>query len=131
MQKLQFLNPVGIKSDNFSTVRLGSKWAERTKPESQDEQVSVELTGPKGESMGTALVRGCWVGPLAQVPALLVECNHDPVMRTWSGVAQVIAGIYAEVDDKIGYDTIITVLQLEYTGSVIQTPKPGLILPTS
>ena len=33
MNTLKFLNPVGTTSDNFSTVRLGDKWAKRTELE--------------------------------------------------------------------------------------------------
>lgn len=124
MNKLKFLNPIGIKSDNFSTVRLGTKWAERTKPEEGSTVTAVELTDAEGGVLGTAVVKGCWVGPLAQLPALLLECSHDPVCRTWSGVAQILSGIYEE---PMNYETVVTVLQLSYTGSIIKTQP--LILP--
>lgn len=116
--KLKFLNPVGLTSENFSTVRIGTKWAERTVPESAEERVSVELVDGNGRSLGTAVCKGAWTGPLSQVPALLLECSHDPVLRTWSGVAQSLAGIYN--DSSVGYETIVTVLQLQYTGSIIK-----------
>ena len=121
MNKLKFLNPVGIKSDNFSTVRLGTKWAERSKPEEGSKVTGIELADGEGNVLGTAVIRGCWTGPLAELPALLVECSHDPVCRTWSGVAQTLAGIYK--DPNIGYETIVTVLQCSYTGSSIVIPK--------
>ncbi len=119
MHKLKFANPVGVRNENFSTVRMGTKWAERTEPNG-DERVTVELVAPDGKSMGTAIVRGCWTGPLAQLPGMLLESSHDPVCRTWSGAAQVLAGLHP--DEKVGYDTVVTCLQLEYTGSIIKTP---------
>lgn len=121
MNKLKFLNPTGIKAEVFSTVRLGTKWAERTAPEEGQQVVGVELADGEGKALGNAVVIGCWTGPLVQVPAFLLECSHDPVCRTWSGVAQTLAGIYK--DPSVGHDTIITVLQCSYRGSVIETPK--------
>ena len=115
MRNLVFLNPVNLVSQNFSTVRVGSKWAERTVDEAER---SVYLVDSTGKSHGTAEVISCWTGPLAEIPALMLECSHDPVHRTWSGVAQSLAGIYQ--DEKVGYDTIVTILQLKHTGSAIK-----------
>ncbi len=124
MNTLKFLNPVGIKSDNFSTVRLGTKWAERTVPEEGSPVTGVELADGKGGVLGTAVVKGCWTGPMIQIPAFLLECSHDPVCRTWSGVVLALQVIYGQ---PIGLDTVVSVLQLSYTGSVVSTPK--LIFP--
>lgn len=124
MRNLVFLNPINLKSDNFSTVRLGSKWGDRTVDEANR---LVYLVDTQGKSYGTAEVTSCWTGLLADIPALMIECSHDPVSRTWSGVAQILAGIYK--DAKVGYHTIVTVLQLKYTGSAIESATPGLILP--
>ena len=118
MYTLKFINPVGLKSENFSTVRLGEQWAERTKPESISDPVNVYLNDDDGNSKGTANVVSCWTGPLAELPAMLLEISHDPVLRTWSGAAQVLASLYPETE--IEYGTIVTVLQLQYTGSIIQ-----------
>lgn len=125
MNKLKFLNPVGIKSDNFSTVRLGDKWAKRTELEEGQQVCGIELADRDGKVLGTAVVRGCWVGPLADVPAILLECCHDPVYRTWSGVKLMLVSIYK--DPTISYVTLVTVLQVAYTGPVIKTPD--LIVP--
>lgn len=119
--QLQFLNPVGLKGENFSTVRLGRKWAERTVDEANR---TVELVDGQGRSFGTAKVLDCWVGRLADVPALLLECEHDPVCRTWSGLAQVLAAVYE--GNEIEYSTVVTVLRLEYTGSIIKIASPGM-----
>lgn len=120
--QLKFLNPVGLKNENFSTVRLGRNWAERTVEESQR---TVELVDGEGKSHGTAKVVDCWVGRLADVPAILLECEHDPVCRTWSGLAQVLAAVYE--NEQVDYDTIITVLRLQYTGSLIKIASPGIL----
>ena len=115
MHKLEFLNPVGLISDNFSTVRLGTKWAECT---ADEDRRGVSLVDASGTSFGTACVLDCWSGPLHALPAMLVENSHDPITRTWSGVAQVLAAIY--VDEEVGYETIVTVLRLKHTGSLIK-----------
>lgn len=109
------MNPVGLISDNFCTVRLGDKWATRTVDE---DQRSVSLVDAAGTSYGTAQVVDCWSGPMHALPAMMIESNHDPVMRTWSGVAQVMDAIYE--NEQIGYETIVTVLRLKHTGSLIQ-----------
>jgi hypothetical protein len=118
MHQLQFLNPVGLKNEFFSTVRLGRKWAERTVPEKPGEFVTVGLVDGDGKSIGTAKVVDCWVGRLSDVPAILLECHHDPVCRTWSGLAQVLTAIYE--NEQVDYGTSVTVLRLEYQGSAIQ-----------
>lgn len=123
--QLQFLNPVGLKGENFSTVRLGRKWAERTVPEKPGEFVTVELVDGDGKSYGTAKVIDCWVGRLVDVPAILLECEHDPVCRTWSGLAQVLAAVYEP--EVIEFGTIVTVLRLEYTGSLIKVASPAIL----
>lgn len=115
--ELEFLNPVGVVSANFSTVRLGKDWAERT----QDERDrSIHLVDSKGKSLGGAEVMDCWTGPLSALPALLIEVCHDPVCRTWSGVAQILAGLYDSDEMIIGFDTVVTVLRLKHTGSIIK-----------
>lgn len=124
MHRLAFANPVGLKSENFTTVRIGEDWGERT--HSLEDRV-VELIGTDNESLGTAKVWDCWVGPLHALPAIMLEASHDPICRTWSGVAQVL---HAEHPDaEVGYDTTITVLRLSYTGSIIKAMGPKLVLP--
>lgn len=118
MYKLEFMNPIGLTNEVFSTARLGIKWAERSAPKGEDGFLKVELVDTNGNSFGTATVVGCWTGPLSQAPALLLECSHDPVCRTWSGLAQVMAGVYE--GEEVSYETIISVLQLRYTGKAIQ-----------
>ena len=115
MRKLQFLNPVGLVSDNFSTVRIGSKWAIRTV---EEEDRSLLLVDGTGASQGTARVIGCWTGELSALPAILIETCNDPVMRTWSGVAQILSGLHP--DEDVGFSTTVTVLQLKHTGSIIK-----------
>lgn len=108
---------MGVVSANFSTVRLGTEWAERT----QDERDrSIHLVDGAGKSLGGAEVLDCWSGPLSALPAILIEVCHDPVCRTWSGVAQILAGMYDSDDLTIGFDTVVTVLRMKHTGSIIQ-----------
>ena len=127
MHKIAFLNPEGIKAERFSTVRLGSKWAERTKPESLDKLVSVELVDGDGNSLGIAVAMSCWYGPIAEVPAMMLECEHDPICRTWSGLRLILQMCYPK--EEITPHTTVSVLELHYTGSVIKIPEKRLILP--
>ena len=124
MHKLEFLNPVGTNNPDFTTVRLGTKWAERTQPGEDGTPVEVELVCD-GRSLGKGEVFGCWTGSLAMLPALLLEAEHDPVCRTWSGLRAVLAGTYP--DEEWTMETVVTVLQVRYVGSIIATPD--LILP--
>lgn len=125
MIDLEFINPVGLKSDNFSTVRFGKEWAERTQPEKPGDFKTVNMVDAQGKSVGTAKVVGAWVGRLADLPAILIECHHDPVCRTWSGVAQTIAGLHRE--DNVGYETVVTVLQLQYSGGLIKAASATVL----
>jgi hypothetical protein len=124
MHKLAFRNPVNLTNQLFSTVRLGEKWAERTTRLEDGKPITVELVDAQGKSLGTALSLSCWVGSVVDMPAILLECVNDPIMRTWSGAAQILANCYP--DAKVGYETIVTILELKYMGSIL---RPQLILP--
>lgn len=112
--KLPFLNPVNLKQENFTVVLLGETWAERTQDEENRELLMVD--GAKNV-IGTAQVMDALVCKLVNVPAISLEAHHDPVCRTWSGMAQVLAGGTEEV---VEFDTLVTVLRLKYTGSLVK-----------
>lgn len=122
MQKLEFTKSTNI-CGIFSTVRLGSEWGERTQPGEDGEFVTLHLVDAQGASLGTAQAVGCWVGRLVELPAQAIECHQDPIQRTWSGIAEILAGTHP--DEEITYDTIVTVLQLKHTGGLVKLAGAG------
>ena len=116
MHKLIFQNPVGLVSANFSTVRLGDEWGKRMQ---DGTDLNIYLADSAGTSHGTAEVQDHWTGPMVLAPAILLEPHHDPVCRTWSGLAQVLNATAPE-GEVADFNTIITVLRLKHTGSIIK-----------
>lgn len=87
---LLFQNPNGLVG-RFVTVRKGPKWADRLQQVGEE----VYLADAKTETpMAVAEVENVWRGPLHLVPALMLEMEHDPLCRTFSGLVACLQGIY-------------------------------------
>lgn len=113
---MTFIAPVGL-TGRFTTVRLGDKWLKALRP---GETVQM-LDGEKGV-LGTAKAMDIWNGDLAQVPASLCEMAHDPLMRTYSGLAMGMRVCYRDTPGAvIAPDTNVTVIVMEF-----QKP-PGIL----
>lgn len=85
-----FQNPNGLVG-RFTTVRKGPKWADRL----QRCGVEVVLADAKTETpIAVAEVENVWRGPLHLVPGLMLEMEHDPLCRTFSGLVACLQGIY-------------------------------------
>ena len=87
---LKFQNPTGLVG-RFVTVRKGPKWADRL----QRSGMEVVLADDKTETpIAVAEVENVWRGPLHLLPALMLEMEHDPLCRTFSGLVACLHGIY-------------------------------------
>lgn len=117
MQRIVFQTPINLRSEDYVTFRLGNKWEQRTKAESARKLL---LTDGSGNTLGVAAVVDCWVGPLMAVPAQLTEMAHDPICRTWSGLASILSMYYNSDATRINPGTVITALRLRYEGSHIE-----------
>lgn len=113
MKSIEFQNPVGLVG-RFVTVRLGDKWLAKL---SQGDKV--QLTGPQGESHGVATAADIWNGDLALVPGSLLEMEHDPLCRTYSGLVLGLRMAYRE--KTVAPDSNVTVIVLDFL-------KPSQIL---
>lgn len=87
---IKFQNPVGLVG-RFVTVRKGPKWSDRL----QSPGVEVILADTKTETpLAVAEVENVWRGPLHLLPALMLEMEHDPLCRTFSGLVACLQGTY-------------------------------------
>lgn len=109
MERIKFHNPMGLVG-RFTTVREGMDWMGRV--EIGDE---VELVSNSGSFLGVAKVADFWVGDLAVVPASLLEIEHDPLARTYSGAVFALRGRYR--DREITPESKVTVIVLDFLRS--------------
>lgn len=114
MKHIEFVNPVGLVG-RFVTVRLGDKWLSRL---SQGDKV--QLTGPSGESCGVAAAADIWNGDLALVPGSLLEMEHDPLCRTYSGLVMGLRCAYRDAVIEPGSNVTVIVLDLVAPSSILR-----------
>jgi len=102
---LLFHNPNGLVG-RFVTVRKGPKWADRLQKHAEE----VVLADAKTETpIAVAEVENVWRGPLHLVPAFLLEMEHDPLCRTFSGLVSCLQGIYGP---PVTVEMLVSVLVL-------------------
>jgi len=108
MQSIHFLDKnqpnVGQEA---TTCRKGLKWYNQV---NVDDEVNLVLD-PGGAVFGRAVVTRLWFGWFRQVPALLVEIEHDPTCRTYSMLLACMKDIYDDFKDT----DLVTVVQYRRT----------------
>ena len=103
MRRLETSQSPRIADGTFTVIVPGSRSAERG--------VRLQLHDSVVE------LQGCWSGPLEAVPALLLECALDPVVRTFTGLQ---ATLSSEANRDLGPSDPVTVLLLRPVGSEIE-----------
>lgn len=106
LKRIDFKHPTGLHG-RFVTVRLGEKWAKRL---SQGEEL--EVGEPDGPLLGYAKAVDIWNGDLALVPASIVEMEHEPLCRSYSGLVMGLRMVYQ--GEPIKPETNVTALILEW-----------------
>ena len=80
----------------------------------------IQLVDGNDQDVCYAEVLDLWVGPLGQIPAVLLELGHDPLCRTFTGLNTFLS-IWGQVPTKM--DT-------EVSAIVIRPKSSTLIRPT-
>ena len=82
----------------------------------------VQLVDPADQDLMFAEVLNVWEGPLAHIPAMLLEASNDPLQRTFAGVHMHLVARRTEQDLKIDQETVVTTLMLRPKQSTLLRP---------
>lgn len=93
MRTVAFVHGVGLGNEKFLTVRIGNKWQQEMTLGDEVELFDHEAGGQRG----TAKVLDIWVGRVDRLPSSLLELEHDPLARTFSGLMVSLAGAYGRM----------------------------------
>lgn len=126
LPQLQFINPVGFDTfgefdapNLFTTVRLGDKWKKITNKEDLleiwfcEESHYGRCGAAKGCGFkGTAEVHEHWYGALRDVPARLIQHEHNKQCRELEGLKQRLNEIYGghKFRNEVTLDDNVTVV---------------------
>lgn len=67
----------------------------------------------KDRRLGRFALVDRWDGPLAHVPAMMLETSYEPLARTFSGLCAYLRATAGPGEKVIGFETIVTVLTLK------------------
>lgn len=101
---IQFDNPEGLEG-HFVTVRNGTKWFDLVKC---GHTLCLNESGGI-DDVGQAVVLHAWKYELCQIPASLLNYEHDPRCRTYSGLVKTLEEAY---NTSFYGDEEVTVLML-------------------
>jgi len=82
----------------------------------------VQLVDANDQDLLFAEVLNVWSGPLAHVPAMLLEMSSDPLQRTFAGVHMHLVARREKQEDVINQETVISVLVLRPKQSTLLRP---------
>lgn len=116
MEPIEFKNPVFPGAgEPFTTVRRGTKWAEKLGKGDQ-----VQLCGVGGTIVGFGRVVDTTDCPFNQLPQSVLQLEHDPGCRTKKGLLSTLRDCY----DGFEPAEQVTVLTIEVEGTVEDGPEP-------
>jgi hypothetical protein len=104
MYTLEFNNHVHSRTDPNTTVRLGTKWADRL-----DIGDQVVLTTPQGKRPIPAEITGVYQYLLGDIPLWLARREHDPACRDYDGLVSALNQAYP--NQQITEQTKVAVIQ--------------------
>ena len=81
------------------TIRRGFKWAQVPVGAVVDLVFQSSPDDVLGESRGTAKVTGVWVGRLLDLPARIIEKEHEPSSRTYSELVSSLKRGYGDFNE--------------------------------
>jgi hypothetical protein len=94
MRTLHMLHSLDVEPGNpGSTVRNGLKWADAL---GQSIELCVCDKEGNHEVKGHAMVMGIWQGMFFEIPARLIEREHEVRSRTYSGLLASMRNAYGE-----------------------------------
>lgn len=119
--RIKLKNPVHLDG-MFSLIFAGDDKRFET-----GKDVSFEHDGDHNHKvLGRGRIVDVWVGKVGRAPAALLEICHDPLMRSYSGLAVGICGMFSVEDAQP--DAIITVVVVrEKKRGAIVTPELEII----
>ena len=79
MKRITIHNPCNLEGSPVSALFPGDEYKAIT------EREEVQLVDVNDQDLTYAEVLNVWVGPLAHVPAMLLEMAHDPLQRSFAG----------------------------------------------
>ncbi len=112
--KLEFQNPVFFDPPLTQlTVRKGEKWSRRVSPGTI---VTVAETG--GEDLGEVEITAVLLTRLADIPLSILEREHDPSCRTYSGLVSEMQRVYPGFEETDVVTALFFHFQLRRQGEV-------------
>lgn len=116
MQKLHMLHSLDCEvGQRGSTVRNGLKWADV-----QGQQIELCVcahrqtdiyTCPQEDVQGLATVENIWVGKMCDVPAKLIETEHEIRSRQYSGLLDSMRKAYGDAFSEDNQVVVLTYLR--------------------
>lgn len=119
MRELQFVEPCTLPQPlkSATTVRLGTKWNRFVENEGRGVEVwrcpephrgSCRKSDVDCEHVGGGVIEYKWVGPYSEIPARIVEAEHEPDSRTYDSLAETLRDIYG---DSFDHHSTVTAME--------------------
>mgnify|MGYP003629899782 CR=1 FL=1 len=116
MRRITIHNPANLDVGPISATFPGGDYRDLKMGE------EVQLVDPADQDLMFAEVLNVWEGPLAHVPAMLLEMSNDPLQRTFAGVHMHLVARRAKQDDTVDQETVISILMLRPKQSTLLRP---------
>lgn len=116
MRRITIHNPCNLQVGVISATFLGEDYRD-VQPKEE-----VELVDLNDQQISYAEVLNIWCGPLAHVPAMLLEMSSDPLQRTFAGVHMHLVARREEQNQVINQESMISVLVLRPKQSTLLRP---------
>ena len=111
MQTLHSLHPIDTEVGQLGvTVRLGSKWADLV---THADQLELCVCTEDGMHIvvGHGTVEEVWCSPFYQIPARVIELEHEESSRVYSGLIHSMSRAYGSKFDEESTVTVLTYLR--------------------
>tara|TARA_R110002153_G_C13114245_1_gene478032 strand:+ start:237 stop:617 length:381 start_codon:yes stop_codon:yes gene_type:complete len=116
MKRITIHNPCNLEGSPVSALFPGDEYKSIT------EREEVQLVDVNDQDLTYAEVLNVWVGPLAHVPAMLLEMAHDPLQRSFAGAYMHLVARRTEEDKVPNQETIVSLLVLRPKESTLLRP---------
>tara|TARA_R110002153_G_scaffold66396_8_gene177519 strand:- start:533 stop:913 length:381 start_codon:yes stop_codon:yes gene_type:complete len=116
MRRIPIHNPCNLEGAPISAIFPGDEYKAIT------EREEVQLVDPADQDLTYAEVLNVWVGPLAHVPAMLLEMAHDPLQRSFAGAFMHLVARRATQETVINQETVVSLLVLRPKASTLIRP---------
>tara|TARA_R110000737_G_scaffold47134_7_gene67093 strand:+ start:10353 stop:10730 length:378 start_codon:yes stop_codon:yes gene_type:complete len=116
MKRITIHNPANLEGAPISAIFPGDEYKAIV------EREEVQLVDPTDQDITYAEVLNVWVGPLAHVPAMLLEMSSDPLQRTFAGAHMHLVARRPEADKIPNQETVVSVLVLRPKASTLIRP---------